>query len=39
MFEKRLEDFAVTEELVSNLGIFFYMDGSIILKSGGDEEK
>ncbi|KAF3962236.1 hypothetical protein CMV_013227 [Castanea mollissima] len=26
MFEKRLEDFAVAEELVSNLGIFFYMD-------------
>lgn len=30
MFEKRLEDFAVAVELVSNLGIFFYMDESII---------
>ena len=32
MFEERLKDFAVAEELVSNLGIFFYRDESIILK-------
>ena len=32
MFDKRLKYFAVADELVSNLGIFFYMDESIILK-------
>ena len=32
MFEERLKDFAVAEELVSNLGIFFYMNESIILR-------
>ena len=32
MFDNRLEDFAVADELVSNLGIFFYRDESIILK-------
>ena len=32
MFDNRLEDFAVADELVSSLGIFFYRDESIILK-------
>ena len=32
MFEERLKDFAVAEELVSNLRIFFNMNESIILR-------